>query len=297
MLKKKGEKCKKKNIPVIKIGTNKKFVIALWAVLLVSITFAIYKNFTSIDKHTIHEKEIIEQKIIDTNGIENFVRNFAKDYYLWENNKKSIEKRTSKINEYLTKELQELNKDTIRNDIPTSSSVKEIQIWNVNKIKENEFEVKYSVEQTIKEGEKIKDINSYYEIVVKTDNIGNMIIIKNPTLSNMPKKLNYEPKKEETDNTINQNTIKEITEFLNTFFKLYPNATKNELEYYVKDDALKPINGQYIFSELVNPIFMKYGKNIKVATRVKYIDKQTKVIQISQYNLTLEKDGNWVIIK
>ena len=153
MLKKKGEKCKKKNIPVIKIGTNKKFVIALWAVLLVSIIFAIYKNFTSIDKHTIHEKEIIEEKIIDTNGIENFVRNFAKEYYSWGNNKKSIEKRTSKINEFLTKELQELNKDTIRNDIPTSSSVKEIQIWSVDKIKENEFKVNYSVEQNIKEEE------------------------------------------------------------------------------------------------------------------------------------------------
>ncbi|SFF57411.1 conjugal transfer protein [Clostridium cadaveris] len=296
MLKKKGEKCKKKNIPVIKIGTNKKFVIALWAVLLVSIIFAIYKNFTSIDKHTIHEKEIIEEKIIDTNGIENFVRNFAKEYYSWGNNKKSIEKRTSKINEFLTKELQELNKDTIRNDIPTSSSVKEIQIWSVDKIKENEFKVNYSVEQNIKE-EEVKNVRSSYEVVVKTDTSGNMIIIKNPTISTIPEKLNYEPKKEETDNTINQNTIKEVTEFLNAFFKLYPNSTKNELEYYVKDDALKPISGEYIFSELVNPIFIKEGKNIKVLTGVKYIDKQTKSIQISQYIVTLEKNNKWMIAK
>ena len=296
MLKKKGEKCKKKNIPVIKIGTNKKFVIALWAILLVSIIFAIYKNFTSIDKHTIHEKEIIEQKIIDTNGIENFVKNFAKEYYSWENNKKSIEKRTSKINEFITKELQELNKDTIRNDIPTSSSVKEVQVWSVDKIKENEFKVKYSVEQNIKE-EEVKNVISSYEVVVKTDTSGNMIIIKNPTISTIPEKLNYEPKKEETDNTINQNTIKEVTEFLNAFFKLYPNSTKNELEYYVKDDALKPISGEYIFSELVNPIFIKDGKNIKVSTGVKYIDKQIKSIQISQYTVTLEKNNKWMIAK
>ncbi|WP_343099017.1 conjugal transfer protein [Clostridioides difficile] len=225
------------------------------------------------------------------------MKNFAKEYYSWENNKESIERRTAKINEYLTRELQELNIDTVRSDIPTNSSVKDVQIWSVNQIKENEFEVKYSVEQTIKEGEEIKDITSSYEVVVKIDNTGNMIIIKNPTLSKMSEKLNYESKKEETDSTIEQKTIKEITEFLNTFFKLYPTASKNELEYYVKGDALKPINGDYIFSELVNPIFKKEWKNIKVLTGVKYIDQQTKMIQVSQYELVLEKDNNWIIVK
>lgn len=297
MLRKKEKKHKEKKIPVIRLGTNKKFVIFLWIVLIVSIAFGIYKNFTAIDKHTIHEKKIIEQKIIDTNGIENFVKNFAKEYYSWENNKESIERRTSKINEYLTKELQELNRDTVRNDIPTSSSVKNVQIWSVNQSKENEFEVKYSVEQTIKEGEETKDIIASYEVVVKTDNNWNMIIIKNPTLSKMPEKLNYESENEETDSTIDEKTITEITEFLNTFFKLYPTASKNELEYYVKGGALKSINKEYIFSELVNPIFKKEEKNIKVSTGVKYIDQKTKMIQVSQYNLNLEKDGNWVIRK
>ncbi|CCL23629.1 conjugal transfer protein [Clostridioides difficile] len=297
MLRKKDKKHKVNKISVIRLGINRKSVVVLWIVLIVSIVFGVYKNFTAIDKHTIHEKEIIEQKIIDTNGIENFVKNFAKEYYSWENNKESIERRTSKINEYLIKELQELNRDTIRNDIPTSSSVKDIKIWSVNQNKENELDVKYSVEQTIKEGEDVKDVISSYEVVVRRDNSGNMIIIKNPTLSQMPEKLNYEPKKEETDSTIDQKTIKEITEFLNTFFKLYPNASKNELEYYVKEDVLKPINKEYIFSELVNPIFTREEKNIKVSTSVKYIDQQTKAIQISQYNLTLEKDGNWIIRK
>lgn len=297
MLRKKEKKHKEKKIPLIRLGTNKKFVIFLWIVLIVSIAFGVYKNFTAIDKHTIHEKKIIEQKIIDTNGIENFVKNFAKEYYSWENNKESIERRTSKINEYLTKELQELNRDTVRSDIPTSSSVKDVQIWSVSEVKENEFEAKYSVEQTIKEGEETKDITSSYEVVVKIDNTGNMIIIKNPTLSKMPEKLNYESKNEETDSTIDQKTIKEITEFLNTFFKLYPTASKNELEYYVKGEVLKPINEDYIFSELVNPIFIKEGKNIKVSTGVKYIDQQTKMIQVSQYKLILEKDNNWIIVK
>ena len=62
----------------VKVGTHKKAVIALWVVLIASVSFGVYKNFTAIDQHTTHEKEIIELRLQDTNGIENFVKNFAK---------------------------------------------------------------------------------------------------------------------------------------------------------------------------------------------------------------------------
>lgn len=64
---------KEKKVPVMKVGTHKKTVIALWLVLIASVSFGVYKNFTAIDMHTVHEKEVIEQRIVDTNKIENFV--------------------------------------------------------------------------------------------------------------------------------------------------------------------------------------------------------------------------------
>lgn len=297
MLIKRYRKDKENKISVMKIGTNKKCVIALWIILIGSVSFGVYKNFTAIDKKTVYEKEIIEEKIIDTNSIENFVKQFAKEYYSWENNSESINNRTTKINSYLTEELQLLNKDTILPDIPTTSSVNEVQIWKVEEISDKEYEVIYCVDQSVKEGEEIKYERSSYEVVVKVDNSGNMIIIKNPTISNIPGRFEYKDKKKETDGTIDANIIKEVTEFLNTFFKLYPTATVNELSYYANENILKPINKEYIFSELVDPIFRKEGKNIKVSTSVKYIDQITKAIQISQYEFTLAKDENWKIIK
>ena len=72
---------KVKKVRVMKVGTHKKSVIALWLVLVASVSFGVYKNFTAIDMHTIHEKEVIEQRIVDTNKIENFVKDFAKSYY------------------------------------------------------------------------------------------------------------------------------------------------------------------------------------------------------------------------
>ena len=91
--------------------------------------------------------------------------------------------------------------------------------------------------------------------------------------------------------------MQDATTFLETFFKLYPTATEKELAYYVQGNVLEPINGDYPYSELINPIFTQDGENVKVSVFVKFIDNQTKAIQISQFELVLHKDGNWKIVK
>ena len=58
--KKQTENVKEKKVRTVKVGTHKKTVIALWVVLIASVSFGVYKNFTAIDQHTTHEKEIIE---------------------------------------------------------------------------------------------------------------------------------------------------------------------------------------------------------------------------------------------
>ena len=109
-------------------------------------------------------------------------------------------------------------------------------------------------------------------------------------------KSDYEPKTQEADNSVDADTVNDATAFLETFFKLYPTATDKELAYYVEGNALEPINGDYLYSELVNPVFMADGDNVKVSVAVKFIDNQTKATQISQYKLTLHKDSNWKIV-
>jgi hypothetical protein len=83
----------------------------------------------------------------------------------------------------------------------------------------------------------------------------------------------------------------------NLFFKLYPTATEKELAYYVKDGVIAPVSGDYVFSELVNPVFTKDGDNLKVSVSVKYLDNKSKMTQISQYELVLHKDDNWKIVE
>ena len=292
--KEKTEKApKNKKVRTMKVGTHKKSVLLLWAVLLASTSFGVYKNFTAIDTHTVHEKEIIQLRLNDTNGIENFVKNFAKAYYSWDTSKEAIEARTTEISKYLTKELQDLNADIIRTDIPTSVTVTNVLVWNVEQSGTDDFTVAYEVDQQVKEGEQTQAVTENYTVTVHVDKDGAMVITQNPTLAPSVQKSKYEP--ESTGSS--SDTVKDATAFLETFFKLYPTATEKELAYYVKDGVIAPVSGDYVFSELVNPVFTKDGDNLKVSVSVKYLDNKSKMTQISQYELVLHKDDNWKIVE
>ena len=65
------------------MGKHRKMVLVLWLLLLSSLSFGIYKNFTAIDQHTTHEKVVVKEKIVNTSGVENFTVDFAKEYFSW----------------------------------------------------------------------------------------------------------------------------------------------------------------------------------------------------------------------
>lgn len=74
------------------------------------------------------------------------------------------------------------------------------------------------------------------------------------------------------------------------------NLDTSTLAYYVAGNVLEPIGRDYLYSELVNPVFTADGDNVKVKVAVKFIDNQTKATQVSQFELVLHKDSNWKIV-
>ena len=289
---------KEKKVRTVKVGTHKKTVIALWVVLIASVSFGVYKNFTAIDQHTTHEKEIIELRLQDTNGIENFVKNFAKSYYTWSNSKEAIEARTQAINGYLTKELQDLNVDTIRTDISTSSTVTDVIVWSIEQSGTDTFSATYEVDQQIKEGEQTSNVKATYTVKVHVDADGDMVIVQNPTLAPAIEKSDYEPKTPEADASIDADTVNDATAFLETFFKLYPTATEKELSYYVSGDSMPPVKcADYTFSQLKSTVLNKDGGTVTATVAVEYLDSVTQMTQVSQFELVLKRvDENWKIV-
>ncbi|EAC3180760.1 conjugal transfer protein [Listeria monocytogenes] len=296
-LERKEKRNKVKKIPTLKVGTHKKTTTALWILLLTSIAFGVYKNFTAINQHTTHEKEIIEQRVIDTNKIESFSRNFITVFYSWERNQKALDQRTEKLKDYLTEDLQILNADMVRTDIPTNSTVESIQFWDIKPIDKSKFEVLFTVTQTITEQDKKQTVDSAYTLTVHLDDKENMVIVKNPTVSSIPVKSSYKPKSSDNNGAVDDKTTEEIDSFLKTFFKLYPRANEKELSYYVNNQALKPVNKEYQFLELVSSNYSLKNEQVIAQISVKYLDSLTKTTQISEFNLVLQKVDNWRVIK
>ena len=64
--KKKEKQQKPKKLRVYTANSRKPAVIAMWLLFVCGFAFAVYKNFTAIDTHTVHEKEIVERRVEDT---------------------------------------------------------------------------------------------------------------------------------------------------------------------------------------------------------------------------------------
>lgn len=288
---------KQKKPRVLSIGTRRPVVIALWALLICAFAFAVYKDFTAVDTHTVHETTVVQEEVTDTNAIESFVTNFAKVYYSWEQSAASIEQHTENLKYYLTDELLTLNVDTVRSDVPVSSKVEDVQIWSVEEIGDKVYKIVYSVSQNVINGEESSVITSVYEVSVYVDDAGDMVIIQSPTITGKPQKSGYVPETAEPDGTVSAEETTEITEFLTTFFTLYPTATEQELSYYVSGGALPVIgNDSYVFAGLVNPVFTKNGDAVTANVAVQYLDQRTGMTQVSQFTLHLRQvEGNWKI--
>ena len=300
MFQKKTEKQRKpKKLRVYTVNSRKPAVIVLWLMFICGFTFAVYKNFTAIDTHTVHEKEIVEWRVEDTSGVEAFVRNFAKTYYSWSGNKNSVAQRTDALTGYLTEDLQRLTADTVKSDVAVSSSVQDIQIWSVEQNgSENDFAVVFTVVQTISDGKKKDTVSSVYKTAVHKDDNGDMVITQAPTISGKPAKSAYTPKAAEPDGTVSAAGSEDITDFLITFFTLYPTATEKELSYYVSGDSMPPVKcADYTFSQLKSTVLNKNGDTVTATVAVEYLDSVTKMTQISQFELALKLvDGNWKIV-
>lgn len=289
---------KQKKPKTLTINPRKKVVIGLWILLGLSFSFAIYKHFTAIDTHTIHEETVIERELKDTNSIENVVRNFAQVYYAWTDNEEDLDEREENLGEFLTDELHSLNSIMLGSEPPTISSVRNVQIWSITQQTETDFDVIFSVTQRITDEEEEEDtIHSAFEVTVHQDEADHLVITKNPTLTTFPTKSTYQPTPLENDNSLDSDTREEIDAFLSSFFTLYPTASQSELSYYVEENILPTIDREYTFLELINPVYVQEEEFIRATVTVRYQDDITQADQLSQYDFLLKNNGTWKIIE
>lgn len=276
-------------------GLRRPVTLLCWAVLISSTSFGAYKNMTAIDTHTVHEVQVIKTKVIDTHALATFTTDFAKLYYSWQPSHESLDQRQKALQPYLVEQLQSLNADNVRSDIPTMATASEVKVWDVSKTAKDTFRVLFTVKQDLTKGKDKKSVTSTYTINVMQNDNGDMVVTKNPTIAAEPATARIKLPDTQSDNTVASSTADDVTKFLKTFFTLYPKSDRNELKYYLKDGT-QPIERNLKFVELLDPVFKQTKNGLTVNLSVKYIDTDNDMSQVSQYTLTLSKQSNnWII--
>lgn len=290
-----------KKIKVKKIELRKKTTSTLWALLIISVAFGMYKNFTAIDQHTIHEEKVIETKVVDTNFVSSYVEEFAQVFYSWTPTKEALEQRTEELKQYLPDNLQQLNQEMIRSDIPTKATVEDIKIWSIESLTKHEYKVLFSIKQRLEESKEgqieVKTIKAAYSLTVRTNGESSISIVSNPAMAALPKKLDIKTEPLQDDLAITAKDKEEIAQFLNTFFTAYPKANKTELQYYCDVPTIEEINEEYIFSGIQSINYFTAENAVSVHVVVDYLNTETKATMTTAYDLLLEKrDSKWIII-
>ena len=312
------------------IGTRRKSVFILWALLLISLTFAVYKHFTAVDTHTIIEREIVEVQTVDTNQIESFVIEFARIYYAWPVGTEQSAARSEALRDFLTDDLHMLN-TTLARDVDSSSAIRAVRIWSVESLDDHNFRVLFSVERLLSAAtveyvdevvqERIYDqygypmfieqviqrevttstegvVTSYYTVIVHMDDDGNAVITHNPTIHGGFERSDFTLPTRTHDTSIDGEIQTEIMQFLTEFFTLYPTASESMIAHFVRGNTLEAIDMEYEFLELVNPIFIRRGEQMEVYVTVRYYDPRTRAHQLSQFELLVQEvQGNWMIVE
>jgi hypothetical protein len=321
---------KEKRPKVKRIGTRKKSVTFMWILLLISLTFAVYKHFTAIDTHTIIEREIVEVQIVDTSRVESFVTGFAWAYYSWPVGTEESVARSEALQRFLTDDLLMLNTSFSR-DMDSSSTVQDVRIWSVEPVDDCNFRVLFSVRRLINATsaefvteavqERIHDeygypvvieqmverevitstedvVTSYYMVIVHVDAAGNAVITHNPTIHGGFERSGFTLPSRTHDTSIDMEAQTEIMRFLTEFFTLYPTASEGMLSHFVRDGTLDVIDVDFSFLELVNPIFIRRGEQVEVYVTVRFDDPRTRAQQLSQFELLLQEfDNTWMIVE
>lgn len=265
-----------------------------WCVFLAAFGFGIYKNATAIDKETVHEREVVQEKAFDLSGLVSFTENFAKVYHTYSADNAVQLERFEQLALYMQSDLVEMNQ-SIYEQSEKNITVTGVQVWEAEAAddeKEN-FDIVYSVTQAVDGGGKE---TGCYGIQVHKESDA-YVITKNPRITSYPVKAGYEKDYLKGSDDLTGKEQKAVEEFIDTFFAIYPKCTAKELIYYVKDDSVRPIEKEYEFKEVKNLVIEKTKDGYKAACFVIYNDTVTGISSINQYELTLgvQEDGKLII--
>jgi Conjugative transposon protein TcpC len=290
--------------------------IILWT-LVIFWTLGSLRGFTLAAKvHSLPDQQQVETKVEKENfavsvGAQKFAENFLREYFTW--NKDNYQERVDRLKPYLRKGIDEqagLRFDTLTGN----SSPEKIESWEVYESGDKTSEITFKVTHTIKTMTETKDEQGNVKqeekasgpfekwIIVPVITDGETFLINGiPTFTSKPAEANISPLQSETENaSVASEVKKEITEFLNTFYKQYSTGTIAELEYLTTDKTVRPLDSTIVFNQIEELLVIEKKENgYLIKTKANFTENQSKAQLIQNHTMIVskEKDDRWQIIK
>lgn len=255
---------------------------ACWSIFLAAFLWSVYKNFTAIDTVTVKETEVVKEVVEDTTGIGSFVEEFALLYYSCPKDAPDQIARQEALQGFL---VDFLMANLSVND-GEAVSVSDVKIWDIRKMGKGSYEVDLTVDQ--KKGDAIA--RGAYSVNVYREG-DSYVIASLPRVAAPPDKASYEPEQIGQAVQVKAEVRDGVKEFLETFFRVYPTATREELRYYFKEKDPRVV-GRSLSLEKVSDIAIEEaedGKSLKASCIVSYSNEETGLKEAGSYVLTLEK--------
>ncbi|MGL9970961.1 conjugal transfer protein [Enterococcus sp. DIV1420a] len=251
-----------------------------WLLLVFSVCFGVYNNLTVVSTHTVHEKEVIKEQLIDTTGLQSYVKGFATTYFTVSPTSNEQQKQKEALSYYLSDTVS----PSIYKEVKEKVTAEDVEILQIieNKNEKNRYSVLFKL--------LLKTTNDAfmraYSVDVYAHN-NQFLIVKLPILASMPNKALLEIAKPAMSSSIDATTRETVEGFLTTFFTVYPKADEKELIYYGKQ--IQPIHENLTFLEITNPQMTETKEQVEVTCTVVYKDNETKLLLEMPYQLSLEK--------
>lgn len=285
------------------------------------------------------EEPVVEEEkpenLAASAGAATFAQNFAKQYFSWDlSSAEGRDKRSQALEKYLAEGLDDQAGlafgDGEEND-QWNSKLTGSQVWQIEDTGQNtsivtlrvehelsrkvEVEVEVEVEGDDDEDDKteieIKEETEtsgphekYFAIPIKTDG-QSFVVYKTPYFVAAPEKPDIEVEEDlmQEGRIVNVELEEEIKAFLETYFKVYTNGTKEELSYYVKGEEIPSLAGIITFEEVrevaikaENGDFEGNSDSYEVHATVSFTEDQSKIKVIYDFVLTVQKeDDRWFV--
>lgn len=288
---------------------------------VVSIVRVANAGSDAADEQPVKEERRLENPAASV-GAQSFAESFAGEYFQWENSDEAIKERAERLKPYLANDLDEqagLSFEGMEQD----SELTETQVWNVEEQTNDTAIITLRVKHTLKKTtppdakaieaakkakkplpeaktEKSEPFEKFLAVPVKSDG-ESYAVHKVPYFVPPAKKteINADNAINDEGNIQDSKLKSEVTQGLNTFFKVYTTGSEEELSYYTKNDEIKPMTGIIVFKELKDAV-VKQGdasNEYRVHATAVFEEGQSKAKVTYPYEFVLVKEEDRLFVK